>query len=140
MSYDPAIVGRYGNLVEKWAAKKYPLELDYPMVDGLTFDAIDEKGRPWDVTGSMTNDVRPTFKLWEDQHETLVDADGGRSGGTGRRDGRLRSCLRGRFALGIWRSLTGQTRARRTIGVIRGRRRYSNQSSDCKISFTNIRQ
>ena len=29
MSYDPSIVGRYGNLVEIWAAGKYPIELDY---------------------------------------------------------------------------------------------------------------
>ncbi|WP_423997372.1 hypothetical protein [Halorubrum trapanicum] len=26
---------------------------------------------------SMVNGVRPTFKFWEDQHETLADADGG---------------------------------------------------------------
>ena len=25
----------------------------------------------------MVNGVRPTFKFWEDQHETLADADGG---------------------------------------------------------------
>jgi len=29
MSYDPSIVGRYGNLVEIWAAGKCPIELDY---------------------------------------------------------------------------------------------------------------
>ncbi|WP_256402611.1 hypothetical protein [Halorubrum salinum] len=77
MSYDPAIVGRYGKLVELWATNRYPLTLDYPVVDGLKFDASDEDGRPWDVKGSMTNGVRPTFKFWEDQHETLADADGG---------------------------------------------------------------
>ncbi|AVP39985.1 hypothetical protein HOV17_gp21 [Halorubrum pleomorphic virus 9] len=77
MSYDPAIVGRYGKLVELWATDRYPLTLDYPVVDGLKFDASDEDGRPWDVKGSMVNGVRPTFKFWEDQHETLADADGG---------------------------------------------------------------
>jgi len=30
MSYDPAIVGYYGKLVETWAADNYPIELDYP--------------------------------------------------------------------------------------------------------------
>lgn len=54
-----------------------PLTLDYPVVDGLKFDASDDDGRPWDVKGSMVNGVRPTFKFWEDQHETLGDADGG---------------------------------------------------------------
>jgi len=77
VSYDPAIVGRYGKLVELWATDRYPLTLDYPVVDGLKFDASDEDGRPWDVKGSMVNGVRPTFKFWEDQHETLADADGG---------------------------------------------------------------
>ncbi|CDK40293.1 hypothetical protein [Halorubrum sp. AJ67] len=77
MSYDPAIVGRYGKLVELWATDHYPLTLDYPVVDGLKFDATDRGGRPWDVKGSMVNGVRPTFKFWEDQHETLADADGG---------------------------------------------------------------
>jgi len=47
MSYDPSIVGRYGNLVEIWAAGKYPIERDYPVVDGLKFDATDDRdGRP----------------------------------------------------------------------------------------------
>lgn len=78
MSYDPAIVGYYGKLVETWAADNYPIELDYPEIDGLKFDATDEEdGRPWDVKGSMVNRVRPTFKFWEDQHRTLADADGG---------------------------------------------------------------
>ena len=78
MSYDPSIVGRYGNLVEIWAAGKYPIERDYPVVDGLKFDATDDRdGRPWDVKGSMTNGVRPTFKFWMDQHDTLSKHDGG---------------------------------------------------------------
>lgn len=77
MNYDPAIVGRYGKLVELWATDRYPLTLDYPAVDGLKFDATDEDGRPWDVKGSMTNGVRPTFKFWEDQHETLGREGGG---------------------------------------------------------------
>ena len=78
MRYDPQLVGRYGNLVEIWAADRYPLELDYPMVDGLKFDATDDRdGRPWDIKGSMTNGVRPTFKFWRDQHRTLADHDGG---------------------------------------------------------------
>ena len=67
----------YGRLVELWATDRYPLTLDYPVVDGLKFNATDEDGRPWDVKGSMVNGVRPTFKFWEDQHETLADADGG---------------------------------------------------------------
>ena len=46
MSYDPAIVGYYGKLVERWAADNYPIELDYPEVDGLKFDATGEGGRP----------------------------------------------------------------------------------------------
>jgi len=46
-------------------------------VDGLKFDATDRDGRPWDVKGSMVSGVRPTFKFWKDQHETLADADGG---------------------------------------------------------------
>ena len=77
MSYDPSIVGRYGKLVELWATERYPLALDYPVVDGLKFDATDERGRPWDVKGSMVNGVRPTFKFWEDQHATLSESDGG---------------------------------------------------------------
>ena len=78
MSYDPAIVGYYGKLVEIWAADNYPIELDYPEVDGLKFDATDkESGRPWDVKGSMVNGVRPTFKFWEDQHRTLGRENGG---------------------------------------------------------------
>ncbi|OYR69012.1 hypothetical protein [Halorubrum ezzemoulense] len=77
MTYDPAIVGRYGKLVELWATDRYPLTLDYPVVDELKFDASDEDRRPWDVKGSMVNSVRPTFKFWENQHETLGDADGG---------------------------------------------------------------
>ena len=76
MSYDPQIVGRYGNLVEKWATDRYGVELDYPVVDGLKFDATDDRGRPIDVKGSMTNGVRPTFKFWEDQHATLSDNQG----------------------------------------------------------------
>jgi len=72
MSYDPSIVGRYGNLVEIWAAGKYPIERDYPVVDGLKFDATDDRGgRPWDVKGSMTNGVRPTFKFWMDQRHVI---------------------------------------------------------------------
>ncbi|WP_017343137.1 hypothetical protein [Halorubrum sp. T3] len=63
MSYDPAIVGRYGKLVELWATDCYSLTLDYPVVDGLKFGASDEDGRPWDVKGSMANGVRPTFKF-----------------------------------------------------------------------------
>ena len=78
MSYDPAIVGYYGKLVETWAADRYPIELDYPEVGGLKFDATDEEdGRPWDVKGSMVNGVRPTFKFWEDQHRTLGREGGG---------------------------------------------------------------
>ena len=77
MSYDSAIVGRYGKLVELWATDRYPLTLDYPEVNGLKFDATDESGRPFDVKGSMVNGVRPTFKFWEDQHAALSDADGG---------------------------------------------------------------
>ncbi|QKY16384.1 hypothetical protein [Halorubrum sp. CBA1229] len=77
MSYDPAIVGYYGKLVETWVADNYPIELDYPEVDGLKFDATGESGRPWDVKGSMVNGVRPTFKFWEDQHRTLDREDGG---------------------------------------------------------------
>ena len=78
MSYDPAIVGAYGKLVESWAADRYPIDLDYPELDGLKFDATDSKdGRPWDVKGSMTNGVRPTFKFWKDQHRILGEAGGG---------------------------------------------------------------
>jgi hypothetical protein len=33
-------------LVELWATDRYPLTLDYPVVDGLKFDASDEDGRP----------------------------------------------------------------------------------------------
>lgn len=72
MSYDPQIVGRYGNLVEKWAADRYPVRLDYPVVGGIKFDATAvDGGNPVDVKGSMTNGVRPTFKFWEDQHDIL---------------------------------------------------------------------
>lgn len=77
MSYDPEIVGRYGNLVEKWASDRYPVRLDYPVVDGLKFDATaDDRGEPVDIKGSMTNGVRPTFKFWEDQHRVLSDNRG----------------------------------------------------------------
>lgn len=77
MSYDPELVGKYGKLVELYAARRYPLTLEYPVVDDLKFDATDEDDHPWDIKGSMTNGVRPTFKFWEDQHETLIDARGG---------------------------------------------------------------
>jgi len=78
MSYDPAIVGRYGKLVELWAADHHPLTLDYPVGDGLTFDATGKKDRRlWDVKGSMVNGVRLTFKFWEDQHRTLGRENGG---------------------------------------------------------------
>jgi hypothetical protein len=43
MSYDPAIVDHYGKLVETLAADRYPIELNYPEVDGLKFDATDEE-------------------------------------------------------------------------------------------------
>lgn len=74
--YDPQLVGRYGNLVEKWAAAKYPVDLEYPVVGGLKFDATAASGEPVDVKGSMTNGVRPTFKFWRDQHRTLEGNDG----------------------------------------------------------------
>lgn len=77
MSYDPQRVGRYGNLVEIWAADSYPITRDYPEIDGLKFDATGENGEPWDIKGSMVNGVRPTFKFWKDQHRTLADHDGG---------------------------------------------------------------
>ena len=78
MSYDPQRVGRYGKLVELYAARRYPIDLEYPMVDGLRFDAIDSDGRPWDVKGSMTNSSsRSTFKFWMDQHEILSSEGGG---------------------------------------------------------------
>ena len=78
MSYDPAIVGAYGKLVESWAADRYPIDLDYPELDGLKFDATGSKdGRPWDIKGSMTNGVRPTFKFWKDQHRVLGQEGGG---------------------------------------------------------------
>lgn len=41
-----------GKFVELWATDRYSLTLDYPVVDGLKFDATDEDGRPWDVKGS----------------------------------------------------------------------------------------
>lgn len=76
MSYDPQLVGRYGNLAEVWAAGEYDIELSYPVVNSLKFDA--EAGdRPIDVKSSMVNGVRPTFKFWQDQHETLAENDGG---------------------------------------------------------------
>ena len=74
--YDPGRVGRYGNLVEKWAARNYPIELDYPMFRGLKFDGTTTDGRICDVKGSMANGVRPTFKFWKDQHDALA-ADSG---------------------------------------------------------------
>ena len=76
MSYDPEIVGRYGNLVEKWATTEYDVTLDYPVVGGLKFDATGPDGEPIDVKGSMTNGVRPTFKFWKDQHRTLGENRG----------------------------------------------------------------
>jgi len=58
--------------------REVSIERDYPVVDGLKFDATDDQdGRPWDVKGSMTNGVRPTFKFWMDQHDTLSEHDGG---------------------------------------------------------------
>jgi len=58
--------------------REVSIERDYPVVDGLKFDATDDRdGRPWDVKGSMTNGVRPTFKFWMDQHDTLSEHDGG---------------------------------------------------------------
>mgnify|MGYP005869527557 CR=1 FL=1 len=74
--YDPGRVGRYGNLVEKWAARNYPIELDYPMMRGLKFDGTTTDGLICDVKGSMANGVRPTFKFWKDQHDALASADG----------------------------------------------------------------
>ena len=77
MSYNPESVGRYGNLAEKWAAERYPITLDYPMVGGLKFDATARDGRPFDVKSCMLNGVRPTFKFWDDQHEILSEESGG---------------------------------------------------------------
>lgn len=74
--YDPQLVGRYGNLVEKWASEKYDVDLNYPVVAGLKFDATSASGEIVDVKGSMTNGVRPTFKFWRDQHATLRDHGG----------------------------------------------------------------
>lgn len=74
--YDPQLVGRYGNLVEKWAAENYNVELNYPVVAGLKFDATASSGAPIDVKGSMTNGVRPTFKFWKDQHTALANNGG----------------------------------------------------------------
>lgn len=76
-SYDSSKVGRYGNLAERWAAERYPVTLDYPVVDGLKFDATARDGRPFDIKASMVNGVRPTFKFWDDQHKTLAERDGG---------------------------------------------------------------
>ena len=78
MSYDPSRVGRYGKLVELYAARRYPIDLEYPMVGGLRFDGLDSSGDPWDVKGSMVNSSsRSTFKFWQDQHSTLADEEGG---------------------------------------------------------------
>jgi len=77
MSYDPQQVGRYGKLIELWAARNYPFDLDYPTADGLKFDLSDRNGRPWDAKGSMLNGVRPTFKFWKDQHSALAKNGGG---------------------------------------------------------------
>ena len=76
-SYDSSKVGRYGNLAERWAAERYPVTLDYPVVDGLKFDATARDGRPFDIKACMLNGVRPTFKFWDDQHETLSRNNGG---------------------------------------------------------------
>ena len=78
MSYDPQQVGRYGKLIEIWAADRYPITLDYPTIGDLRLDGTDDQGRPWDVKGSMVNSAsRSTFKFWEDQHSTLGDHGGG---------------------------------------------------------------
>ena len=77
MSYDSSKVGRYGNLAEKWAADRYPVTLDYPMVGGLKFDATARDGRPFDIKACMVNGVRPTFKFWDDQHRILSESSGG---------------------------------------------------------------
>ncbi len=71
MSYDPAIVGHYGKLVETWATSRYDVELDYPTVGGKKFDATGPAGQPIDVKGAMVNGVRPTFKFWKDSHGIL---------------------------------------------------------------------
>lgn len=77
MSYDPQLVGRYGNLAEKWVSERYPLTLDYPMRGGLKFDASDSTGTPYDIKSCMVNGVRPTFKFWSDQHRILSEESGG---------------------------------------------------------------
>lgn len=78
MSYDPERVGHYGKLVELWAERNYPLELDYPTVGDLRLDATDDRGNPWDIKGSMVNSAsRSTFKFWKDQHDLLEDENGG---------------------------------------------------------------
>jgi len=78
MSYDPERVGAYGKLVEVWASDHYPLTLDYPTHGDLRLDATDDRGRPWDVKGSMVNSAsRSTFKFWKDQHDLLAKKDGG---------------------------------------------------------------
>lgn len=76
-SYDSSKVGRYGNLAERWAAERYPVTLDYPVVDGLKFDATARDGRPFDIKACMLNGVRPTFKFWDDQHKALETNRGG---------------------------------------------------------------
>ncbi len=68
---------KYGRLAERVAADHYGLDLDHSEFRGVRVDARKD-GRPGDVKAAMENrsSSKPRFRLWKDQHDVLVAADG----------------------------------------------------------------
>lgn len=73
--------GKYGSLAERYAAKKYGIDLDYPMIDGVRFDGS-KNGRPVEIKAAASNrrggSVKGTalFRVWKDEHELLERENG----------------------------------------------------------------
>jgi len=69
---------KYGKLAEVVAADRYGLDLDHSEFRGVRVDARGPDGRPGDVKAAMSNrkSSKPRFRLWKDQHDVLIAADG----------------------------------------------------------------
>ena len=66
----------YGVLTEKYVSEKYPIELDYPMIDGIRFDGS-RNGRPVEIKSAASNRKGgsvagvPLFRIWKDEERVL---------------------------------------------------------------------
>lgn len=71
----------YGVLTEKYVSEKYPIELDYPMIDGIRFDGS-RKGRPVEIKSAASNRKGGSvsgvalFRVWKDEERVLKREDG----------------------------------------------------------------